>query len=159
MCTSFISSGLLQPGRPGNKKIAMQHRGQKNNQLQEKSGDSKQKSNKYTECKVGEQDRKKQKGRNRNRGKCGIGESGIQLPVTTVGSMGWQPETNTHTLEVRLVQDKKHWKLLRWSLGERQEVCPCRAALEKVMAGRWGHLGLSGSWKSQLLQRFHYYVS
>lgn len=58
-CTSIISSGLVQPGRPGDKKSVLQHRRGKNNQQQEKSGDSKQKSNHYTECKEGEQDRKK----------------------------------------------------------------------------------------------------
>lgn len=53
-----ISSGLVQPGRAGDK-IVMKNRGGENNQLQEKSEDSKQKSNQYTKCKEGEWDRKK----------------------------------------------------------------------------------------------------
>lgn len=59
MRTSIISGGFVQPGRAGDKMIFMQHKDGKNNQLQEKSGDSNQKSNQYTECKEGEWDRKK----------------------------------------------------------------------------------------------------
>lgn len=134
MCISIISSGLVQPGRPGDK-IVMKHRGQK-----------------IISC------RKKVETPNRSlinilnaRRENGIGRSRKEETETEENLLLENQEFSCQSPQWAAWDDSQGLTDTFWSLdwykirraaletpekGERQEVCPYTAGLEKAMAGR-----------------------